>query len=57
MPEWILISVPVLLAAILAAVGAIFLRLGQHGERLARLETSMASLLSGHRVVDYGPSS
>ena len=57
MPEWMLISVPVLLAAILAAVGAIFLRLGEHGERLARLETQMTSLLSGHRVVDYGPSS
>jgi len=56
MPEWMLISVPVLLAAILAAVGAVFLRLGEHGERLARLEAQMASLLSGHRVVPYGPS-
>ena len=57
MPEWILISVPVLLAAILAAVGAIFLRLGEHGERLAHLEAQMTTLMSGHRVVDYGPSS
>ena len=57
MPEWILISVPVLLAAIVAAVGAIFLRLGEHGERLAHLEAQMTTLMSGHRVVDYGPSS
>lgn len=56
MPEWMLISVPVLLAAILAAVGAVFLRLGDHGERLARLEAQMTTLLSGHRVVDYGSS-
>ena len=57
MPEWMLISVPVLLAAILAAVGAIFLRLGEHGERLARLEAQIESLLSGHRVVNYGSGS
>ena len=57
MPEWMLISVPVLLAAILAAIGAIFLRLGEHGERLARLEAQIESLLSGHRVVNYGPGS
>lgn len=57
MPEWMLISVPVLLAAILAAIGAIFLRLGEHGERLARLEAQIESLLSGHRVVNYGSGS
>jgi len=57
MPQWLLISIPVLLAAILAAVGAIFLRLGVHGERLARLEAQMESILTGHRMEDYGPGS
>lgn len=55
MPEWLAVSIPVLLAAILAAIGAVFLRLGDHGERLARLETAVNLLSSGHRVVDYGP--
>jgi len=57
MPEWMLISVPVFLAAIFAVLGAIFVRLGEHGERLAHLEAQVTTLLSGHRVVDYGSSS
>jgi len=50
-------SVPVLLAAILATIGAIFLRLGDHGERLARLETNVEILLEGHQVVNRGSGS
>ena len=55
MPDWIMISWPVLLAAIFAAQAAIFLRLGVHGERLARLEANVDLLLGGHRVVEHGP--
>lgn len=59
MPDWLIIAFPVLLAAILAALGGIFLRLGDHGERLARLETAVNMLATGHRVVNCGanPSS
>lgn len=57
MPEWMSSSVPVLLAAILATIGAIFLRLGDHGERLARLETNVEILLEGHQVVNRGSGS
>ena len=57
MPDWIMISWPVLLAAIFAAQAAIFLRLGVHGERLARLEANVDLLLGGHRVVEHGPGS
>ena len=54
MPEWLIVSMPVFLAAILAALGAIFLRLGDHGERLARLEANVEILLGGHQVVNRG---
>jgi len=57
MPDWLVISLPVLLAAILAAIGAVFLRLGVHGERLARLEAAVDMILSGHQVVNRAPGS
>ena len=57
MPEWQAASMSGLLAAVLAALGAIFLRLGDHGERLARLEANVQILLDGHKVVNSGPGS
>lgn len=57
MRDLFMVSVPVLLAAILAAVAAVFLRLGDHGERLARLEAQMTALLQGHWMVGHGPGS
>ena len=57
MPEWMSSSVPVFLAAILASIGALFLQLRDHHERLVRVETKVDLLLTGHKVVNSGPGS
>jgi predicted outer membrane lipoprotein len=41
MPSWIAASIPVFLASIFAAIGALFLELRDHRDRLVRIETEL----------------
>jgi predicted outer membrane lipoprotein len=48
MPHWLEISVPVILAAIFTALGALFLELRNHRDRLIRLEVKMEGILTAY---------
>ena len=50
-------SIPVLLAAGLAVLGALALELRDQRDRLVRVETKVDLLLEGHKVVEDGPGS
>lgn len=46
MPAWFEASVPVMLAALLAAIGALFLELREHRDRIISLEGKVDSLIA-----------
>jgi len=45
MPNWLMMAWPVSLAAIFAVVGALFLELRDHRDRLIRLESRFDALI------------
>ncbi len=49
MRDFIMLSVPVILAAICAMIGALFLELRDHRDRLTRLEVRLDEVLARDR--------
>ena len=55
MPEWVMISIPVFLAAIFASIGALFLELRDHRDRLVRIETQLGFVRWAAKENERGP--